>query len=174
MEEQEQVILEDLEKENAMPEESMEEVVEDPHAEALAEWDHRYKRLQADFDNFRRRTTQEREQLATFVKSQVIEDVLPVLDNFERALSVESTGDAQSFLEGFTMIHQQLMAMLSKQGLAIIEAVGLPFDPNFHEAIMRVPSEEYDNDVVCEILQTGYMVDGRVIRPALVKVVHNG
>ena len=69
------------------------------------------------------------------------------------------------------MIHQNLMAMLSKHGLAVIDAVVKPFDPNFHQAIMRVPSDEYESDTVCEVLQTGYTVDGRCIRPAMVKVV---
>lgn len=65
------------------------------------------------------------------------------------------------------------MNTLEKQGLAVIEAVGQAFDPNYHQAIMRVPSDKYDDDVVCEVLQTGYTVDGQTIRPAMVKVVHN-
>ena len=72
------------------------------------------------------------------------------------------------------MIHQNLMDMLKKHGLATIEAVGQPFDPNFHQAIMRVESDEYEDDTVCEVLQTGYTVDGKTVRPAMVKVVHNG
>ena len=72
------------------------------------------------------------------------------------------------------MIQQSLMASLSKQGLAVIEAVGQPFDPNYHQAIMRVPAEDMEDDTVCEVLQTGYTVEGRVVRPAMVKVVHNG
>lgn len=138
------------------------------------EWENKYKRLQADFDNFRRRTNQEKDQLAVFIKGNVLEDLLPVLDNFERAVSAPTTTETKSFLDGFIMIHQNLMALLSKQGLAPIDAVGKAFDPNYHQAVMRVPSEEYEDDIVCEVLQTGYTVDGRVIRPAMVKVVHNG
>ena len=139
--------------------------------ELKADFDNRYKRLQADFENFKRRTNQEKEQLAGFVKGDVLKDLLPVLDNFERAVQAPAEGDTKVFLDGFVMIHQNLMAMLSKHGLAVIEAVGQPFDPNFHQAIMRVPSDEYESDTVCEVLQTGYTVDGRCIRPAMVKVV---
>ena len=139
--------------------------------ELKADFDNRYKRLQADFENFKRRTNQEKEQLAGFVKGDVLKDLLPVLDNFERAVQAPAEGDTKVFLDGFIMIHQNLMAMLSKHGLAVIDAAGKPFDPNFHQAIMRVPSDEYESDTVCEVLQTGYTVDGRCIRPAMVKVV---
>ena len=141
---------------------------------AVAEMENRYLRLQADFDNYKRRTLQEKEQLAGFVKGDVMEDLFPVLDNFERALQVPATDETKAFLEGFAMIQQNLMASLQKHGLAVIEAVGKPFDPNYQKAVMRVPSDEYDDDTVCEVLQTGYTVDGRTVRPAMVKVVHNG
>ena len=141
---------------------------------ALKEAENRYVRLQADFDNFKRRTNQEKDQLASFVKADVMKDLFPVLDNFERALSAPATDETKAFLDGFVMIHQNLMDMLKKHGLATIEAVGQPFDPNFHQAIMRVESDEYEDDTVCEVLQTGYTVDGKTVRPAMVKVVHNG
>lgn len=166
-EKQESVTPEEVE---VIPE--VEEIVEEANDVAL-EWENRYKRLQADFENFKRRTNQEKTQLASFIKGGVIEDLLPVLDNFERAISAPAEGDAKVFLDGFVMIHQNLMAMLSKQGLEVIDAVGKPFDPTYHQAIMRAPSDEYDDDTVCEVLQTGYTVDGRVVRPAMVKVVHN-
>ena len=137
------------------------------------EFDNRYKRLQADFDNFRRRTNQEKEQLSGFVKGNVLADLLPVLDNFERAVQSPAEGDAKTFLDGFVMIHQNLMATLQKHSLAPIEAVGQPFDPNLHQAIMRVETDEYPEDTVVEVLQTGYTVDGRCIRPAMVKVSGN-
>lgn len=141
---------------------------------AVAETENRYKRLQADFENFKRRTLQEKDQLAGFVKADVMKDLFPVLDNFERALQVPTNDETKAFLEGFEMIQQNLMAMLSKHGLEVIDAVGKPFDPNYHQAVMRVPSDEYDDDTVCEVLQTGYTVDGKTVRPAMVKVVHNG
>ena len=106
-----------------------------------------------------------------FVRLQA--DLFSVLDNFERALQAPTNAETKAFLDGFVMIHQNLMAMLSKHGLAVIDAVGKPFDPNYHQAIMRVPSDEYEDDTVCEVLQTGYTVDGKTVRPAMVKVVHN-
>lgn len=137
------------------------------------EFENRYKRLQADFDNFRRRTNQEKEQLTGFVKGDVLKDLLPVLDNFERALGVEAEGDTKNFLDGFTMIYNNLKQATEKHGLRVIESLGKPFDPNLHQAIQRVDNEEYEADVVCQVFQEGYEVDGRVIRPAMV-VVSNG
>lgn len=150
---------------------------DEPSASALAavisEYDNRYKRLQADFDNYRRRTVQEKEQIASFVKAELIKDFLPMLDNFERAVAGNSSPANQAFMDGFIMIHQGLMAMLSKNGVAVIDAKGKPFDPNFHQAVMRAPSDEYPDDTVSEVLQTGYTVDGKTLRPAMVKVVSN-
>lgn len=143
--------------------------------EVVAEFENRYKRLQADFENFKRRTAQEKTQLATFIKGDIVKDFLPVLDNFERALGAEvSTPEMKAFLDGFVMIQQTLMAMLSKHGLAVIEAEGQPFDPNYHQAVMRVSDSDAADDTVLEVLQTGYTVDGRTLRPAMVKVASNG
>ena len=150
---------------------NVEELTVEKTEEAVADAAQVLEELKADFENFKRRTNQEKEQLAGYVKGDVLTDLLPVLDNFERAVQSPAEGEAKVFLDGFIMIHQNLMAMLSKHGLAVIEAVGQPFDPNFHQAIMRVPSDEYESDTVCEVLQTGYTVDGRCIRPAMVKVV---
>ena len=150
---------------------NVEEPTVEKTEEAVADAAQVLEELKADFENFKRRTNQEKEQLAGYVKGDVLTDLLPVLDNFERAVQSPAEGEAKVFLDGFIMIHQNLMAMLSKHGLAVIEAMGQPFDPNFHQAIMRVPSDEYESDTVCEVLQTGYTVDGRCIRPAMVKVV---
>lgn len=138
-----------------------------------SEFENRYKRLQADFDNFRRRTNQEKEQLSGFIKGDVLKDLLPVLDNFERALAVEAEGDTKTFLDGFAMIYNNLKTATEKHGLKPIESLGKPFDPNLHQAIQRVDNDEYEADVVCQVFQEGYEVDGRVIRPAMV-VVSNG
>ena len=138
-----------------------------------SEFENRYKRLQADFDNFRRRTNQEKEQLSGFIKGDVLKDLLPVLDNFERALAVEAEGDTKTFLDGFTMIYNNLKAATEKHGLKAIESLGKPFDPNLHQAIQRVDNDEFEADVVCQVFQEGYEVDGRVISPAMV-VVSNG
>ena len=132
----------------------------------------RVKRLQADFDNFRRRTRQEKEELSTFVVQGLIKDLLPLLDNLERAVSVE-TADETSLREGVSMIYKQFLAALEKNGLESIKAVGEKFDPNFHQAIMRVEDADKEDDIVAEELQKGYSVHGRVIRPSMVKVVAN-
>jgi molecular chaperone GrpE len=132
----------------------------------------RVKRLQADFDNFRRRTRQEKEELSTFVVQGLIKDLLPLLDNLERAISVE-TSDETSLREGVSMIYKQFFAALEKNGLESIKAVGEKFDPNFHQAIMRVEDADKEDDIVAEELQKGYSVHGRVVRPSMVKVVAN-
>lgn len=141
---------------------------------AMEEADYRYKRLQADFDNFRKRTQQEREQLTSFVKGEIIHDMLSVLDNFERALNVEATAETESFLEGFKMIHQNFVSLLEKNGLKEINAIGEEFDPNYHQAVMNGPSDKFENNQIDEVYQKGYEVDGKVIRPSMVKVVNNG
>ena len=149
------------------------EAMNEDLAALQSEFENRYKRLQADFDNFRRRTNQEKEQLSGFIKGDVLKDLLPVLDNFERALAVEAEGDTKTFLDGFTMIYNNLKEATEKHGLKPIESLGKPFDPNLHQAIQRVDNDEYEADVVCQVFQEGYEVDGRVIRPAMV-VVSNG
>ena len=138
----------------------------------LAESDERYKRLQADFTNFRRRNDKEREELSSVVLQGLIKDLLPIIDNFERALAVEkSQGDA--LYEGISMVYKQLMTSLEKNGLEHIKAVGEKFDPNFHQAVMRVQDDSKEDGSIDEELQKGYMVQGRVIRPSMVKVVAN-
>lgn len=131
------------------------------------------KRLQADFDNFRRRTRQEKEELSAVVAQSLIKDLLPLLDNFERAITADVSNGESPLKDGVVMIYKQLFAALEKNGLEKIAAVGEKFDPNFHEAIMRVADETKEEDTVVEELQSGYSVRGRVIRPSMVKVIGN-
>lgn len=133
----------------------------------------RYKRLQADFENHRRRTRQEKEDLSVVVAQNVLLDLLPVVDNFERALSSAATQDAATVLQGVEMIHRQFLQVLDKCGLATVEAVGQIFDPQKHEAVMRVEDENQVDGTIVEELQKGYTVRGKVIRPSMVKVVGN-
>ena len=133
----------------------------------------RYKRLQADFENHRRRTRQEKEDLSIVVAQNVLLDLLPVVDNFERALSSAATQDAATVLQGVEMIHRQFLQVLEKCGLATVEAVGQIFDPQQHEAVMRVEDENQVDGTIVEELQKGYTVRGKVIRPSMVKVVGN-
>ena len=144
---------------------------------AAAEMKSRYVRLQADFANFKKRTATEKQQISEVVKMDVLQNILPVIDNFERALQVPQdslSDELKSFVDGYTMIYKQLMTVLEKEGVTKIDAVGKPFDPNYHQAVMRVPSDEYDNDVVVEVLQEGYLLGDKILRPAMVKVAFNG
>ena len=130
----------------------------------------RILRLQADFDNYRRRTRQEQSDLGAFVTQNMIRELLPVVDNFERALASRPAEDPSGFGAGVEMIFRQLYGVLEKQGISAVETVGSMFDPNLHEAILKdAESEQPDGTVVAE-LQKGYAVGGKVIRPALVKV----
>ncbi|MFA6851108.1 MAG: nucleotide exchange factor GrpE [Selenomonadaceae bacterium] len=138
----------------------------------IQEKEERVKRLQADFDNFRRRTRQEKEELSAVVAQTLITDMLPLLDNFGRALEAEPT-DAEALHTGVEMIYKQFGDALKKNGLEAIKTEGEKFDPNFHQAIMRVQDAEKEDDTIEAELQKGYMVRGRVIRPSMVKVVAN-
>lgn len=138
----------------------------------LQEKKDRLLRLQADFDNFRRRSAKEREEISAVVTQNFCKDMLPLLDNFERAMAAE-TKDVEAFQKGVEMIFTQFQEILKKNGLEHIEAVGQKFDPNFHQAVMRVEDPEREDDTVAQELQKGYMVKGRVIRPSMVQVVSN-
>ena len=129
-------------------------------------------RLQADFENFRRRTSKEKDELAAVVTQGVMKDMLPLLDNFERAMAAETT-DMETFQKGVEMIFTQFQEVLKKNGLEHIETEGKKFDPNFHQAVMRVQNDELEDDDIAQELQKGYMVKGRVIRPSMVQVVVN-
>ena len=129
-------------------------------------------RLQADFENFRRRTRQEKEELAAVVTQNLLKDLLPFLDNFERALAAEGT-DEGGLRAGVEMMYKQLVEALKKEGLEYIETKDKPFDPNFHQAVMLVEDAEKEDGTIVAELQKGYMVKGRVIRPSMVQVVGN-
>lgn len=161
-------------KENNEAADSLESIKKDLEAQAalVAEGEERYKRLQADFANFRRRNEKERQELSSLVMQGLIKDLLPIVDNFERALAVENAKDA-ALHEGISMVYKQFMETLKKNGLEPIEAVGKKFDPNFHQAVMRVQDPDKEDNTIEEELQKGYMVQGRVIRPSMVKVVAN-
>ena len=138
----------------------------------LAEKDAQMLQLRADFDNFRRRSAKEREELAAVVTQGILTDMLPLLDNFERALSAEGS-DLDSFRAGVSMIYKQMQEALAKNGLEVIDTKDKKFDPNFHQAVMRVQDPEKEDDTIEQELQKGYMAKGRVIRPSMVQVVSN-
>lgn len=131
----------------------------------------RYLRAQADFDNFRRRTAKEKEELAQYASMKLVGQLVPIVDNFERAIAAASSGsDFESLAKGVDMIFRQLSQTLESEGLKAIEAVGQPFNPEFHQAIMQVESDEYEEGIVVEEVQKGYMLKEKVLRPAMVKV----
>ena len=138
----------------------------------LQEKNDRILRLQADFENFRRRTAKEKEELAAVITQNLLTDLLPLLDNFERAMAVEQS-DVEAFQKGVEMIFTQLREVMEKHGLENVEAEGVPFDPNIHQAVMRVENPDVEDGMVTQVLQKGYQAKGRVIRPAMVQVAGN-
>lgn len=132
------------------------------------------KRLKAEFENYRKRVTKEREELLKYANENLISDLLPVVDNFERAFSDEHKNhDLNSFKEGVLLIKKQIIDLLTKRGLKEIDSVGKALDHNLHHAMMQRNSQEYQEDVIIEELQKGYMLHEKVIRPSQV-VISNG
>lgn len=127
-------------------------------------------RVAADFENYKRRQEREKEEMAKYAGQQVVANLLPVIDNFERALQAESGQDPASFVEGIRMIQKQLVDVLSKANVSVVEAKGQPFNPEFHEAIASEVNDEVEDETVLEEFQKGYIMHGRLIRPAIVKV----
>ncbi|NBD22882.1 nucleotide exchange factor GrpE [Paenibacillus glycinis] len=131
----------------------------------------RFLRAQADFDNFRRRTMKEKEELAQYASLKLIGQLLPVVDNFGRAIeAAKAGGDVESFSKGVDMIFRQFEGVLEAEGLKPMDAVGQPFNPDFHQAIMTVESDEHEEGIVVEEIQKGFMLKDKVLRPAMVKV----
>ncbi|MBP1968716.1 molecular chaperone GrpE [Virgibacillus natechei] len=130
----------------------------------------RLLRLQAEFDNFKKRSQKEKEATNKYKSQDLVSELLPALDNFERALQVEVSESNSSLIEGITMVYQQLKDALTSQGIEEIETKGKPFDPNLHHAVMQVEDEEFETNTVVEELQKGYLLKDRVIRAAMVKV----
>ncbi|MED4353526.1 nucleotide exchange factor GrpE [Schinkia azotoformans] len=131
----------------------------------------RLLRLQADLENFRRRVRLDQEAAAKYRAQSLIENILPALDNFDRALNIEAKEEETlQLLKGVEMVHRQLLDALKTEGLDIIDAVGKEFDPNFHQAVMQVEDSNYESNIVVDELQKGYILKDRVIRPTMVKV----
>ncbi len=137
----------------------------------LADTENRLLRLQADFDNYRRRSLLEREAAEKYRAQSLVLDILPALDNFERAMKVEAKDEqTSSLLQGMEMVYRQLLEALTKEGVEVIEAVGQPFDPHYHQAVMQVEDSQFESNTVVEEFQKGYKMKDRVIRPSMVKV----
>ncbi len=144
----------------------------DKYKEKIEELEDRVKRQMAEFENFRKRTDREKTQMfETGVKS-VIEKILPVVDNFERGLQTPvPEGGNDAFMEGMNMVYKQLMTELENIGVKPIEAIGTEFNPDFHNAVMQVESEEFESGIVAQELQKGYLYHDTVVRHSMVAVV---
>ena len=131
----------------------------------------RLARTQADFTNYKRRNEQERDQQSRFANLLLVQELLPVLDNLDRALAtIPESVSSLPWMDGLMLVDRQLRATLEKQGLKPIVALGTRFDPMVHEAIIQEPTTDYEDDEVIAELQRGYMLHDRVVRPTLVKV----
>lgn len=164
--EQEENIDEQLEEIDA------EIVDEDGNVEELSEdeneFKEKYQRLLADFTNFKKREEKARADFKKFASSNLIEELLPVLDNFDRALKDQDQED--SFVKGIMMTRDSFWKVLEKEGLEEIESDGVEFDPNFHHAFQTEENEDFKSNYIIETYQKGYKLNDRVIRPSMVKV----
>ena len=145
----------------------------DKKDEKIAELNDRLMRQMAEFDNFRKRTEKEKQQMYGIGAAEVVEKLLPVVDNFERGLAAMTEEEKEtSFAQGIEMIYKQLMTALSDLGVTAIEAVGQEFNPDFHNAVMHVEDEAVGENIVVEELQKGYTYKGFVVRHSMVKVAN--
>lgn len=166
-------------KEDEQPESS--ESSEDNASEATAEdnskkaeteenGDAKYLRLMAEFQNYKKRVAKEKSDIHSYANEKIVTELLEVLDNFERALATDNSTDVEGYAQGMKLIFDQLLGVLTKSGLVEMKALGEEFDPNMHNAVMTADSEEYNSNKVCSVLQKGYTLNGKVIRPSMVTV----
>ena len=144
----------------------------DKKDEKIEELTDRLTRQMAEFDNFRKRTDREKSQMYEVGAKDVIEKILPVVDNFERGLEAAAGEEENPFMKGMEQIYKQLMTTLEGIGVKPIEAVGKEFDPDFHNAVMHVEDEEVGENIITEEFQKGYMYRESVVRHSMVKVAN--
>ncbi|MDA1474780.1 nucleotide exchange factor GrpE [Bacillus changyiensis] len=139
--------------------------------ERLEEQENKYLRVQADFENYKRRARLDLEAAEKYRSQRMISELLPALDSFERALEIEPDNEqTKSLLQGMEMVRRQILEALKNEGVEQIPSVGEQFDPNLHQAVMQVEDEAYESNAIVEELQKGYKLKDRVIRPSMVKV----
>lgn len=181
IQETEELIVEDVVEESqvddASTNESSEETLSTEPTELeqlqaqLDEKENDYLRLRADFDNYRRRVQKDTEAAAKYRSQSLVNDLLPVLDNFERALETSATSDeTKTLLKGVDMVFRMFKQALETEGVQEINPEGETFDPNFHQAVMQEASDSHESGTVIQTLQKGYQLKDRIIRPAMVKV----
>lgn len=174
-------------EEQEMTEETVEEVQEEENTASAEETNdaeaqmevlqkekeeltNRLLRLQAEYDNYKKRTLKEREADRKYKAQDMVQELLPVMDNFERALQVEVSEENKGIIDGISMVYRQLQDAFTSQGVSVIETEGADFDPNIHHAVMQIEDDSIESNKVVEELQKGYLLNDRVIRPAMVKV----
>ncbi|MDX6153342.1 nucleotide exchange factor GrpE [Marinococcus sp. PL1-022] len=159
----EDVEEDELEEESGSREAELEKEIE--------EWKNRALRTQADLENVRRRAKAEKEEDAKYRVQPLAEDLLPVMDNFERAMQTQPDNEsAQSFIDGMAMVYNQFRSALEQQGVEEIPAQGEYFDPTIHQAVMQADEEGFESNQIVEEMQKGYRLKDRVLRPSMVKV----
>ena len=161
-------------KEEVVEEKTAEELLQekvDKLTEELKQSEDKYLRLYAEFENFKRRKNKEIETNNVYKSQKVITEILPSLDNLERALQVESDNEEiKSLLKGVEMVYEGLLNVLKSEGVELIETENAQFDPNYHHAVMQEEDSEKESGAILDTFQKGYKLKDRVIRPAMVKV----
>lgn len=142
--------------------------LEEKEKESTANHD-KYLRAVAEFDNYKKRTTKDKADAIKYGNENIIKDILPFMDSLDRALE-HDTGDIKAFKDGVALIQEQLLCCLKKHGVEKIDTAGKDFDPNFHEALMQVESGQHDDNKIVSEMETGYLLNGRLLRPSRVCV----
>ena len=163
----------DAESAKAEDEKPAEETKAEEKAETKEDEDlnTKYMRLMADFQNFKKRTEKQKSDIHAYANEKIVMGLIDVVDNFERALAADCNG-VESYKEGMELIFKQLMDVMKNAGVAEIEAENAPFDPNFHNAVMMEDTDKVESGNVSEVLQKGYTLNGKVVRPSMVKVAN--
>jgi molecular chaperone GrpE len=158
------VVTQDTAQENV----DLNKKLEEKEKEAAVNYD-RYLRAVAELDNYRKRAAREKTDIIKYGKEDIIRDILPFVDSLDRALE-HDTGDVQAFKDGVALIQEQLLSCLKKHGVERIETAGLNFNPNFHEALMQMESDQHEDNKIVSEMERGYLLNGRLLRPSKVCV----
>lgn len=158
------------EEDNAPEAEKTEEKAEEKSEEKADDGNEKYVRLMAEFQNYKKRVAKEKNDIREYATEKLVMELLPVLDNFERALAASAEDDPAGYAKGMELIFTQMVTELQKSGLAEVEAEGQDFDPTKHNAVMTEENEELESGKVSKVLQKGYALNDKVIRPSMVAV----
>ena len=158
------------EEDNAPEAENTEEKAEEKSEEKADDGNEKYVRLMAEFQNYKKRVAKEKNDIREYATEKLVMELLPVLDNFERALAASAEDDPAGYAKGMELICTQMVTELQKSGLAEVEAEGQDFDPTKHNAVMTEENEELESGKVSKVLQKGYALNDKVIRPSMVAV----